>query len=374
MTAEWTLDGAPTDGPARRGNLAYLCLQVTREGQASHAHVHEIIAGLREAGWRVTLFEPTGRGGKLWQFLGIQFRLLWRIQEFNAVYLRFHFAALPAAAGTRLFRRPVVQEVNGPVEDVFIAYPWTRHLAFLFRWLSRWSLRASTLLIAVTPQLREVLTRQFPRIPVVVIPNGANTDRFRPDAPVHESLPERFVVFFGALAGWQGIDDLLDAVTEADWPKDIDLVVVGDGAEQSRVAAAARSQASIHYLGTRPYDALPGIVRSSLGGIVPKNGLGARAVTGLFPLKLFETLACGVPVVVTDFPGQADLVRQWRCGLVIPPSDPAQIARAVAHLVGDEAARQAMGRRGRDAIVACHSWRRRAQDTDAAIGGALARD
>ena len=48
------------------------------------------------------------------------------------------------------------------------------------------------------------------------------------------------------------------------------------------------------------------------------------------PLKLFETLACGIPAIVSELPGQADLIREGRCGLVIPCNDPTALARAVA--------------------------------------------
>ena len=86
------------------------------------------------------------------------------------------------------------------------------------------------------------------------------------------------------------------------------------------------------YLGRVAYRDLPGIVARSLAGLCPMSNLGGRSETGLSPLKLYETLACAVPVVVTDFPGQADLVRECNCGLVIRPESPKALADAVAYL------------------------------------------
>ena len=55
------------------------------------------------------------------------------------------------------------------------------------------------------------------------------------------------------------------------------------------------------------------------------------------PNAVGEALACGKPVIVTDYPGQADLVRSADCGIVIPPDDPEALAAAVAKLANSPA-------------------------------------
>lgn len=62
MTRERTIKSQSESRLRRR--MAYLCLQATREGQASYAHVHEIIKGLEHRGWEVQLFEPVYGQGK----------------------------------------------------------------------------------------------------------------------------------------------------------------------------------------------------------------------------------------------------------------------------------------------------------------------
>jgi len=74
-----------------------------------------------------------------------------------------------------------------------------------------------------------------------------------------------------------------------------------------------------------------------------------------------------VPVIVSDFPGQADLVRSTGCGLIVPPGDPNALAGAVSEIIGDPALRASMGRRGRDAAVAEHSWDLRAGKVDGVL-------
>lgn len=350
--------------------LSYLCLQATREGQASYAHVHEIIKGLEQRGWNVRLYEPRyrtwskqpGPFGRLLEFAFIQLRLFLS-EKPDVVYIRWHFASFPAAFWARLCRIPVIQEVNGPYEDLFIAWPLSRRFAWFFKWLLRTQLRWADAVISVTQELADWCKSESGNNNVFVVPNGANTELFRPDAPLSVSLPEHFVVFFGALAPWQGIETLLKALDEKEWPGDVKLVIVGDGAERFRVEDAARN-GKVIYLGTIPYKQMAGIVARSIAGLSPQNSAGGRSSTGLNPLKVFETLACGVPVVVTDFPGQADLVREGNCGIVIPPEDPGALARAVAYLYNHPHERALMGCRGRALVEKKHSWNRRAEQTD----------
>jgi glycosyltransferase involved in cell wall biosynthesis len=76
------------------------------------------------------------------------------------------------------------------------------------------------------------------------------------------------------------------------------------------------------------------------------------------PLKLYEMLACGLPVIVTEFPGQADLVRSLEAGQVVPPDDASALAKAVSALASNPPARDKMIRAA-SIIKTEHSWTNR---------------
>jgi len=357
--------------------IAYLCLEGTVEGQASYTHVYEIIEGLKNLGWEITLYQPQyslphrkpGPLIRLLKFTFIQIKL-WLNSKPNIIYIRSHFASWLTALWARMRGIPVVQEVNGPYEDLFLAWPFTRKCSGLFKWMIRVQLRLADVVIAVTPQLANWVKQEAGKEKnVVVIPNGVNTDLFRPDAPLQQikSLPEKYVVFFGALAPWQGIDTMLEAVKQHEWPSDVKLVIVGDGVEREKVERAAQNNKRVLYLGKIPYGAVPGVVARALAGLSPQNLLGNRGSTGLFPLKVLETLACGIPVVVTDFPGIAEVVKENRCGVVIPPDNPSALAQAVKYLCEHPEERIRMGRVGRVLMIREYSWASRAVLTDTVL-------
>jgi glycosyltransferase involved in cell wall biosynthesis len=362
-----------------KGKIAYLTLEATREGRASYAHVHEIIRGLESRGWQLELFEPSydedenarSLMTKILAFATAQIRLLTKTDNLQALYVRCHPASLPTLVWSKLRRIPTVLEVNGPYDDLFLAYPWTVTFGALFKRLVRSQFALADTLIVVTPQLADWIRNQVGQKPIFVVPNGANTILFNPEAQSQYLLPRPYVVFYGSLARWQGIDTLLQSVNMAEWPDEVNLVIAGDGVEQPLVKAEAERNRKVSYLGRIPFKDIPGVIANSLGGLVPKNGKGGRSDTGLSPLKVYETLACGVPVVATDFPGQADLVRNYDCGLVIKPEDPIALAQAVAYLYRNPEKAKEMGQRGRRAIDKGHSWDRRAEETEKIIFSAI---
>lgn len=351
-------------------NVRYLCLQATRKGDASYAHVHEIVDGLRRRGVHVTLYETTyssgaakpGRFAYLAEFLRVQARVLREIQKGDLLYVRFHFAAAPAVWWAKRRGIKMAVEVNGPYEDLFIAWPMMARVRRLATWMMQLQLKLPDRVIVVTEQLRQWVGERIPGARVEVISNGANTKVFHPNATSDIPVSAPFAMFFGSFAKWQGLDALLAAPQQPNWPTGVSLVLAGEGIEQEAVEQAHRA-GTVNYVGRLSQDDVAGLLAKSVGSLIPKNDVGDRKGTGLMPLKLFESMACGVPVVVTDFPGMADVVREDACGIVIPPEDPLALAQAVADLVTDPARAEAMGRNGLTAAVEKHSWDARAQDT-----------
>lgn len=358
--------------------IAYLTLEAPREGQASYAHVFEIVEGLKRLNFAVDLYLPSythaSRRPNLFRRVIehglLQAKLLARWNRYDLIYVRGHNMAFPVALIAAMTRRPIIHEVNGPHLDITVTYPWTRYFNGLLRWLQRIQYQLADGLVPVTDQLASWLRTEGCRGEIDVIPNGANMRLFNPQRPRSADVPDRYVIFFGGFARWQGIPVMIEAVEHPAWPRDVALLIAGSGQMESEVHDAA-SRGSLRYLGKLAYAEIGTVVAGALAGLVPKTRDDDTEKTGLFPIKLFEILACGTPAIVTDYPGQADLVRSGRCGLVIAPNDAGALASAVAALASNESERAAMGGRGHELIANEHSWDRRAAQTAALIGRIL---
>ena len=366
MCCNLASSGPMSQSPEYR--LAYFALDVPHKGQASHIHIKEIVSNLRRLGWRIDLFAPEpandGRARRPLERIVVYSRvtlnILLRLHRYDALYVRAHPLAWPVTFWARALRRVIAQEINGVELDVIVSHPWLTRIRPLVRWLYRSQYRVSDRLFPVTKELAQWLADGIPHDRITVIANGANTDLFRPIARTGAS----FVTFFGGLTSWHGVDLMLDAVRQLRWPAGVQLLVIGTGAQEHLVQQAVQAGLPVRWLGYRPQEEIPELVAGAIAGLIPITNPRGRSSTGVSPLKLYETLACGIPVIATDLPGQAEVVRAGKCGLVIPCDDPTALADAVARLAAAPGAAREMGQRGADLVRAEHSWAARAREVD----------
>jgi glycosyltransferase involved in cell wall biosynthesis len=73
-------------------------------------------------------------------------------------------------------------------------------------------------------------------------------------------------------------------------------------------------------------------------------------------LVLIEAMAAGIAVIGTDVPGIRDVVRHEKTGLLVPPADPAALAKAIQRIIDDSALRQNLIAAGRESVARYFSW------------------
>jgi glycosyltransferase involved in cell wall biosynthesis len=357
------------DAPPYR--MAFLALEMLIEGQAASTHVNELAAAMEKLDWTVRIYEVRGTGAstgsplslRFLRHLYVQIKLFADYSKWDLLYIRSHPIAIIATVAARLLGRPVVHELNGNPVDLRVTYPKLWPFIGIIEWLWRAELRMADIVVAVTPGLAAWVRRYTGNERAVVITNAANPAKFAVDGG-REMEHNRYVVFVGSLAAWHGIATLIAAAASPRWPRDIRLVIVGDGNERGSVAAGAANNPRIDWLGFRPYADVAAILRGAIAALVSISNPAGRSATGVMPLKMFEAAACGVPVIVTDLPGQADFVRANSCGIVVPVDDPEALAEAVARLDGDAEQRNRMGYNGAQTVRAKHTWDARARELD----------
>jgi glycosyltransferase involved in cell wall biosynthesis len=79
------------------------------------------------------------------------------------------------------------------------------------------------------------------------------------------------------------------------------------------------------------------------------------------PVKMFEFMAAGLPVVVSDFPLCRDIVEGNRCGVCVDPENLEQVAKVIRRLKDDPETRREMGENGRRAVVEKYNWQAEAE-------------
>ena len=239
--------------------------------------------------------------------------------------------------------------------------PWRR---LLERRERAWA-RSVDALISVSHPYGDVLERSFGRTPTIVM-NGP-PDFTPPDPPEHRwherlGLPPeaKVVLYLGLVMAGRGIEQLCRAIGEV--PHGI-LVVAGFGADYDRYREAAEGLPHAHRIhfvgGVAPSEILSWTASADVSAMpVQGDTLNHRLNT---PTKLFDAMGAGVPVVASDLPGMAPIVRDTGCGELCDPEDPSDIARAIRTILDASPERRA---RYRDACLAAargpYSWEKQA--------------
>jgi glycosyltransferase involved in cell wall biosynthesis len=272
---------------------------------------------------------------------------------FDLVYERhalFAHAAMEHAARRRL---PSVLEVNAPLLD-----EQARHRGLALPEAAAASARrafaAARVVTAVTPAAARY-AEALGAARVEVVPNAVDPRRF----PRREVAEGPFTVgFLGTLRPWHDVATLLEAfaLLRASLVPEARLLIVGDGPErptlEARVAALGLG-AAVEFTGAVPARAVPEALARMHVGVAPYRGGEPFYFS---PLKLYEYMAAGLPVVASRVGDLPDLVTGWRIGLACPPDDPAALASALARLAMAPAAARRMGEAARAEVLAHHTW------------------
>jgi glycosyltransferase involved in cell wall biosynthesis len=145
------------------------------------------------------------------------------------------------------------------------------------------------------------------------------------------------IVFAGRIAREKGVDVLIDAIAEAG--PSARLVIAGDGPLRAELEdrAARRAPGQVRWLGRLDRAEVHEVIRSASAVAVPSVWHENQ------PLIVLEAFACGVPVIATTLGGLPDLVEDGVTGLLVPPNDPVELARAIAAVLKDPERSQRMG-------------------------------
>lgn len=227
---------------------------------------------------------------------------------------------------------------------------------------ARFAARAD-LVLASAPALTERLRRISPN--VLDAPNVADTELFStaltpsppgPLDPAMAALPAPRIAFTGAIVAMKLDLEMLAELARLRPAWSFALVgPVGPGEPDADITAIT-GEPNIHLLGPRSYTELPEVLRAADAGLIPyrRNTL----TESIFPMKVYEYLAAGLPVIATPLPALADLAE------VATAPD----AQGIAELLDEALANNSPERRAaRSRAATLHSWDRRLEEIAAAI-------
>ena len=193
---------------------------------------------------------------------------------------------------------------------------------------------------------------------LLVVPNAAE------HAPAYsddiELPPSPYIIYFGALQPWQGLDTLIKAFASLkDLPLNL-LIVSANRQKQSKEYCKLAQRLELgerviwrHQL-EKPQ--LNSYIKGALLSIAPLNECSRNIDQGCSPLKIFESLACGTPVVASDLPVVREILQDKQTGRLFQPDRPQSLARLIRYLFESPADCQQLAENGRQLIATRYNW------------------
>ncbi len=368
--------------------------QTVPDAHGGSVHVRSVAEGLSALGHEVHVLVSSGRlgtfpnGSVRWWSMPPPFgdrrlrllrakQVLERARALNPdviIERYYNFGGEGVLAATKVGALAVL-EVNAPIADHpgSVKHLLDRALVVepMRRWRD-WQCRHADLI--VTPSAR-IIPAHVPAAKIHRTEWGADTVSFHPgatgDVPYRRKSGEVVAVFAGAFRAWHGAIHLVEAIRRlrARGRANIAAVFVGDGPELPRVREAAAGLDGITLVGAVPHSQVPAILAAADIGVAPFDITAHESLAYEFhwsPLKIFEYMASGLPVVAPRIERLTTIVENGVEGILYDATNPDGLADALERLSTPDL-RRSYGAAARARAVRDFSWETHCRRLDEAI-------
>lgn len=249
---------------------------------------------------------------------------------------------------------------------------WETHTGS-YNFFARLALKRANLIVAISQGLKDFyISKGVSPSKIVVAHDGVELEDFKISVSRDEvrktlGLPidKKIALYAGRLDGWKGVETFLEASKMFD--DSVGAVVVGG--DNNQVRSLSKKYSKVQFLGLKPYKDLPLYQKAADVLVIPNTSKDVVSKLYTSPLKVFSSMASGVPIVASDLPSIREVLNEHNSVLVTPDSPQALLTGVMKVLeeapLADIMAKQAL------LDVSRYSWDERAQTIISAIISAI---
>ena len=220
---------------------------------------------------------------------------------------------------------------------VYEAHTWPTSKIILYKYF----LRRTRHIITITEGVKDLFQKNnFNQSKILNAPDGVDLKQFdisvnKQEAREKLNLPlnKKIIVYTGHLYGWKGADVLVEAATM--FSKDILVYLIGGTHQEISVFKEKYTAANLNIVGFRPHSEIPIWLKTADVLVLPNKRGEKISEIYTSPLKLFEYMASGRPIIASDLPALREILNE-KNALLIAPGDSRALIDGINKLLNNE--------------------------------------
>ncbi|MDR9498530.1 MAG: glycosyltransferase family 4 protein [Hydrogenovibrio sp.] len=295
-------------------------------------------------------------GGRLSRMMKAVKRVFEKAKELDADIYHLHDPELiPAGIKLKKLGKKVIFDAHEDLPKQLLGKPYLNKpaklmLSKVFEWYECWTCPKFDAMIAATPFIRDKFLK--------INPNTVDINNF----PLLDELAntsdwtqkENEVAYVGGIAKIRGIEEVISAL---EYTNGVRLNLAGSFSEKAVEEEVKNHQAwsKVNELGFLNRQQVNEVLAKSRAGLVTLHPV-INYIDAL-PVKMFEYMAAGIPVIASNFPLWRDIVQGNQCGLCVDPLNPKAIGEAIQYLIDHPLEAEKMGKNGSQAVEQKYNWK-----------------
>ena len=270
----------------------------------------------------------------------------------------------------KLMKIPIIIEADCPA--VYEARQFQKeywNIPYLVEYIEKMNLQKSDISICVSNSAKDYFVdKGVSESKIRVIANGADIDRFHPLVDSckvlnkYKSDGKIIVGFVGSFHFWHGVENLIEVIKKIlESNENTVFLMVGDGGPMKSTIEdfvnKENFQKRVIMTGYINYEEMPEYISAMNIVLAPYPGLDFFYYS---PVKIFEYMACGKPVVTTRIGQIAEIIENGENGVLCEPDNIQEICLNLLELIKNKELRSSIGKNARETISSNYTWRKKA--------------
>ena len=299
--------------------------------------------------------------------------LLKFLKDMDVLYIRTHGTngSLEAEKFTllkilKLFSLPVVWEINAPLDEL-LTFGFSAKEIGKFHQKRALMAKLVDAAICVSKELKEYATKALGIKNCYVIPNGSDSSLFHPrkkQAGIYDGYDKYFKVIWTGSSRytWQGFNIILRVAEKmSNIDKKVVFIII---TEKNNLSHHYFDAKNIVVLDKKEYSVLPPYIASANAGLCLYHNYKWNGKFYFSPLKLFDYMACGLPVIATNIGQIAEVINDRENGILVEGNDVNKIVNDILFLKNNPEISKEISQEARNCIESYYNWPRVAYETE----------